>query len=207
MNKPCRYFLSFFLCLFIFCLCNKAVAQDILDSAGKRVTLPPPSKKTKRDSLFLSHSPKKAGIRSAIIPGWGQAYNRRYWKIPIVYGALGVSGGVFVYNVNWYKRTRFAYKTLFNRDTANYQKIHPLLQGYVLNNDAAGLQYNRNEFRRNVDYSVLVFLLLWGLNVIDATVDAHLRTFDVSPDLSLQLKAGYSDIAKTNGISLVFTFK
>ncbi|MBD0286433.1 MAG: hypothetical protein ICV79_13555, partial [Flavisolibacter sp.] len=86
-------------------MCNKAVAQDILDSAGKRVTLPPPSKKTKRDSLFLSHSPKKAGIRSAIIPGWGQAYNRRYWKIPIVYGALGVSGGVFIYNVNWYKRT------------------------------------------------------------------------------------------------------
>jgi hypothetical protein len=50
---------------------------------------------------------------------------------------------------------------------------------------------------------VLVFLILWGLNVVDASVDAHLKSFDVSPDLSLQLKAGYSDMARTNGVSLV----
>jgi hypothetical protein len=53
----------------------------------------------------------------------------------------------------------------------------------------------------------LVFILLWGLNVIDAAVDAHLKNFDVSPDLSLQFRAGYSDMARTNGISLVLTFK
>jgi hypothetical protein len=65
----------------------------------------------------------------------------------------------------------------------------------------------RDEFRRYVDYSALVFILLWGLNVIDAAVDAHLKNFDVSPDLSLQFRAGYSDMARTNGISLVLTFK
>jgi peroxiredoxin family protein len=58
-----------------------------------------------------------------------------------------------------------------------------------------------------MDYSVLVFLLFWGLNVIDASVDAHLRSFDVSPDLSLRFKAGHSDLARTNGFSLVLTLK
>ena len=63
----------------------------------------------------------------------------------------------------------------------------------------------RDEFRRYVDYSALIFILFWGLNVVDATVDAHLKGFDVSPDLSLHLKAGYSDFAKTNGVSKEFS--
>jgi hypothetical protein len=54
---------------------------------------------------------------------------------------------------------------------------------------------------------VLVFVLFWGLNVVDAAVDAHLKTFDVSPDLGLRFKAGYSDLARTNGFSIVLTFK
>jgi peroxiredoxin family protein len=58
-----------------------------------------------------------------------------------------------------------------------------------------------------MDYSVLVFLLFWGLNVIDASVDAHLRSFDVSRVLGLLFKAGYSDLARTNGVSLVLSFK
>ncbi|HEX2682930.1 MAG TPA: DUF5683 domain-containing protein, partial [Ferruginibacter sp.] len=61
----------------------------------------------------------------------------------------------------------------------------------------------RNQVRQNVDYSALFFILFWGLNVVDATVDAHLKTFDVSDDLSLQIRAGYSPLANTNGISLV----
>ncbi len=64
------------------------------------------------------------------------------------------------------------------------------------------LRYYRNQFRRDIDYSALFFLLLWGLNVMDAAVDAHLKTFDVGPDLSLQLKAGYSEMANTNGLSV-----
>ena len=65
------------------------------------------------------------------------------------------------------------------------------------------LRFNRNEFRRNIDYTVLVFIALWGLNVVDATVDAHLKSFDVSPDLSLRIKPGHSEMANTSGLSLV----
>src|SRR5690606_33128321 len=65
-------------------------------------------------------TPRGATIRSAIIPGWGQAYNNRYWKIPIVYGALGTTAAVFSYNLRYYKKIRFAYTTLINKDSANF---------------------------------------------------------------------------------------
>ena len=65
----------------------------------------------------------------------------------------------------------------------------------------------RNAVRQNVDYCVVFFVLVWGLNVADAAVDAHLKSFDVSDDLSIQFKAGYSPMARTNGLSLVMTIK
>ena len=126
------------------------------------------------------------------------------WKLPIVYGALGVSAGVFFYNLGFYKDTRFAYKVKYNMrvnhtDSALYANIIPLLKPL----SEESLRTYRNRYRRDIDYSVLFFLILWGINVIDASVDAHLKSFDVSPDLSLQFKPGYSELAKTNGLSIV----
>ena len=69
------------------------------------------------------------------------------------------------------------------------------------------LRSYRDEFRRNIDYSILAIILLWGLNVVHATVDAHLKAFDVNPDLSLQFKLGPSHMAGTTGVSLVLAFK
>lgn len=135
------------------------------------------------------------------------SFVKKYWKLPVIYGALGTSAGVFFYNVNWYKRTRFAYTTLRNKDSANFKNIHPQLQFLVTRNDLSYLQQQRNSFRRDVDYSVLFFIALWGLNVIDATVDAHLKGFDISPDLSLRIQPGFSELAGTKGISLVLVFK
>jgi hypothetical protein len=194
------------LCFYLLVYCTTSFSQVIIDSAGNRIEGITITDR-KVDSVLLVHSPKKAAIKSAILPGLGQAYNKKYWKIPLVYGALGTATGIFVYNVTWYRRTRFAYKILSTKDTANYNQIYYKLQGYVRNNDPAGLQYYRNEFRRNVDYSVIGFILVWGLNVIDASVDAHLKGFDVSPDLSLKIKPGYSQLGETNGISLVLMFK
>lgn len=159
--------------------------------------------KITKDTSAKKHSPRVAAIRSAIVPGLGQIYNKKYWKLPIVYGALGTCAGVFVYNMQWYKRTRFAYTTLATNDVANYPNVHPKLQFLINRGDASTLQYLRNQYRRDIDYSVLFFLLLWGLNVVDATVDAHLKSFDVSPDLSLQFKPGRSELAGTNGLSVV----
>lgn len=180
-----------------------------------KVDSPVVRNKSKVDSVMLHHSPKKAAIRSAIVPGWGQFYNKKYWKIPIVYGALGVSAGVFVFNLQNYKDFRFAYKATIEAqprfvngqtipgDSTNYRKIKPELQA-LREND---LRTYRDYYRRNIDYSAIVFILLWGLNVVDATVDAHLKAFDVSPDLSFRFRFGQSQMAGTTGVSLVLAFK
>lgn len=156
------------------------------------------------DSAIKAHNPKKAAIRSAIVPGLGQIYNKKYWKLPIIYGALGTCTGIFFYNLGNYKDTRFAYRVKYNMrvngtDSALFSQIKSKLKPL----DEESLRYYRNQFRRDIDYSVLFFILLWGLNVVDATVDAHLKSFDVSPDLSLQFKPGYSELARTNGLSIV----
>jgi len=162
-----------------------------------------PKNVNKYDSAQATHSPRKAAIRSAILPGLGQIYNKKYWKLPLVYGALGASGAVFVYNITNYKDTRFAYRVKYNMrvngtDSLLFNSIKSNLQPLP----EESLRYYRDQFRRDIDYSVLFFLLLWGLNVVDATVDAHLKTFDVGPDLSLQFKAGFSELAQTNGFSI-----
>jgi len=169
------------------------------------------------DSTWYNHSPRKATIRSAIIPGWGQAYNKQYWKIPFIYGALGTTAVVFVYNLDNYHDLRLAYSGHYKAsqpvppnsppgtkpDSTDYFLMKPKYQKY----DAESIRYYRDEFRKNIDYSVLVFLIFWGLNVADAAAAAHLRTFDVSPDLSLRIKPGRSYMGGTNGISLVLAFK
>ena len=180
--------------------------DDSLAAASKSLKVKDDAKK---DTAKLKpHSPKTAAIRSAIFPGLGQIYNKKYWKLPIVYGALGVSAGIFFYNLKNYKDTRFAYKVRYNMrvsktDSALFSQIRSYLQPL----SEESLRFYRNQYRRDIDYSALFFLALWGLNVVDATVDAHLKNFDVSPNLSLRLKPGYSELAGTNGISLVLSRK
>ena len=174
----------------------------------------------KIDSVLRVHSPRTAAIRSAILPGLGQVYNKKYWKLPLVYGALGTTAYIFFDNLKTYRDLRFTYAAKYKaglppfdpafpdrpgpfRDSTDYVKI----KSQYVNLDLQFLRYHRDEFRRNIDYSVLVFILFWGLQVVDATVDAHLKSFDVSPDLSFKMKPGYSAFAQTNGVSLVLTFK
>lgn len=163
----------------------------------------------KADTARKKHSPRKAAIRSAIVPGWGQVYNGKLWKVPVVYTALGIPAYLFIDNIKWYRRTKYAYAVAASRTTNidSLNKVHPQLRPFVDAGQETSLQNYRNEFRRNVDYSALFFLLLWGLNVVDATVDAHLKDFDVSPDLSFKIKPGFSEMGNTYGISLVLKRK
>jgi hypothetical protein len=176
-----------------------------LDSTGRKTTTAVIDSSNGQATVkkVRVYSPGKAALRSAILPGLGQIYNKKYWKLPIVYGALGISGGVFAFNLKWYKRTRFAYKVLVTNDVANFPRVHKDLQIFIDRKDANTLSYARDQYRKNIDYSVLFIVVMWGLNVVDAAVDAHLKAFDVSPDLSFQFKPGYSEMAGTNGMSLV----
>lgn len=148
-----------------------------------------------------AYNPRIAIVRSAIIPGWGQYTNKKYWKIPIVYGALITTGVIFIKNVQTYKDAKQAY--LYATDTIpgnDYLIKEPY---YSVRSQPERIRSYRNSVRQNVDYSVLFFILFWGINVADAAVDAHLKTFDVSDDISIRLKAGYSPMARTSGLSLI----
>lgn len=148
-----------------------------------------------------AYNPRIATYRSAILPGWGQATNKKYWKIPVVYAALGVTTYIFFRNLKQFNEAKNAYANSIDGDTSNdYQIPQPY---YTVKDQPERIKSFRNQVRQNVDYSALFFILFWGLNVVDATVDAHLKTFDVSDDLSLQIKPGYSRLANTNGISIV----
>jgi hypothetical protein len=215
LNK-CRAYTLFFL---LACLVVTQAVRAQADSTKREIpvdSIPllaaPVRNPSRFDSVLKHHSPRKAAIRSAILPGLGQIYNKKYWKLPIVYGALGLSGTVFIYNLKNYRDLRFAYKAKIEAiptganpspDSTNYFKIDPLL----VNIDVNSLRSYRDEFRKNIDYSALLFLVLWGLNVVDATVDAHLKAFDISPDLSLKFRFGHSEMAGTTGLSLVMTLK
>lgn len=151
------------------------------------------------------HDPRKATIRSAILPGWGQIYNRAYWKLPLVYGALGITGYIFNYNRVQYNKVKFAYFALVNKDSAKYPLVaDTVLRKFVYDGNSYALQNYRNEFRKDIDYSVLFFLFFWALNVVDATVDGHLKDFDVSNDLSIKIKPAFYTLPTTPlGVSVV----
>ena len=162
------------------------------------------TKEISRDSIIEKRfNPRKAVLRSAILPGWGQFYNKKYWKIPIVYGALGITAAVFFYNLKTYKQLRDAviYRTADN--AVDSARVAPDLQPF----DTESIRQNRDVFRQNIDYSVLVFIGFWVLNIIDADVDANLKAFDVSPNISMKLKPAFNYSTNSPGISLVFFFK
>ncbi len=171
---------------------------------------------TETDSIKLKNphhrSPSKAAIRSAVLPGWGQVYNKKVWKVPIVYAALGGTAWYFFDNLGWFKDFRLGYNVAVGiakrGDSTGYDRIkRPEVRRAVNNQQQNQLKFYRDDFRKNIDYSAIYFVLAWALNVVDAAVDAHLSTFDVSPNLTLKIHPGYSEMARTNGLSLVLVFK
>jgi hypothetical protein len=191
----------FLLSLFLY---SKSSAQQIpdttinkaQDSTGRKNILT-------LDTSAQIHNPKIATFRSAVLPGWGQAYNKKYWKIPIIYGALGVTAGVFAYNLKTYKRLKEAIILRSDTDPLNDTLVYKDFR----NLSTESIRSYRNSYRQNVDYSVLFFIAFWALNVVDATVDAHLKSFDVSDNISLGIKPRYDPAVKTGNLSFVFSFK
>jgi len=130
------------------------------------------------DSLYRIRV-KQATHRSLLIPGWGQAYNRSYWKIPVVYGLIGISGAQASNYHKQYIRFRDAYRIRVDGDTSTIDE-------YALTQTNALLKSNRDAFRQGRDTFILLTLGSYLLQLVDAAVDAHLSSFTVGDDLSLQ---------------------
>lgn len=135
------------------------------------------------DTVFVlktrEHKPRVAVISSAILPGAGQAYNRKYWKIPIIYGTGSVLYYFYDYNQKTYERFREAY----NQKSAGETPTDPDLKDMELST----LEFYRDNYRRNRDYNVIFMGLLYVANIVDAMVDAHMYKYDISRNLTMQI--------------------
>jgi hypothetical protein len=138
------------------------------------------------------HSPKKATIYSAILPGLGQAYNKKYWKIPLIYAGFGTIGYFIGWNNGFYSTYKQAYSDFTDDDPATDSYLDlDATQYYDLENPTdslnfkTGLSKQSDYYRRNRDLLIISMIGFYGLNIIDASVDAHLFDFDISEDLTL----------------------
>lgn len=162
-----------------------------------------------KDSVAIADSLRREKTRrvtrhSAIVPGWGQFDNKQPWKVPFIYGGLGVTTYLFFDNVKVYNELKQAY--IYRTDTipGNDDQIPAEYQPLSTNS----IRFYRDEYRKNVDYSVLAFIIIWGLNVVDATVFAHLRDFDVSDKISMRLKMpSYNPANGQSNLGLSFKLK
>ncbi len=160
---------------FSFCFAQQITADSTI---GKKTTV---------DSTALKHSPKKAALYSALLPGLGQAYNKKYWKIPIVYAIGGVMGYFIIDNNKQYNRYKSAYLTRLDGDETTVDAF----AGTYTDED---LRLLKNYYRRNRDLSYIVAGMVYVLNIVDASVDAHLFNFNVSDDLSLKISPAVSPV-------------
>ena len=196
--------------VFIFLSCFSLFAQNKKDDDSKLGKLP---KEVVIDSLVEIRkpinplSPAKAAFYSAVLPGLGQAYNKKYWKIPIIYGALGT--GIYFYTTNnkSYNRYRDAYKSRlagFTNDEFYFDS-----QGNQLTTPRVtteSLQRAQKLFRKNKEVSLLVLMGMYALNIIDANVDAHLLQYNVDDNLSLTPHFKINEIDATSNLGLTLNF-
>ncbi len=198
MRKHSIITISIFL-LFIFSVKISAQKDTISDNgikAKKQITI--------AKNTYNPLSPSKAAFYSAIFPGMGQVYNKKYWKVPIVWGALGTSIYFYLDNNKEYKR----YRRAFRQREAGLQDEFTLDNGTVLIS-RNGLINAQRVLRDNRDLSLLVTIILYTLQIVEASVNAHLLQFNTSDRLSFKpvivpgiMTAGEPIV----GMSLKYTF-
>jgi hypothetical protein len=147
---------------------------------------------------LLPKDPKKATMLSAILPGAGQVYNGKTWKVPILYAGILTDVYFIQYNHKRYERFRDA---LFALDKGEPNQFPSL--------NRAALVRNVDYWRQNRDLTLLLMLGIYALNLVDANVDAHLSGFDISEDLTLKIapQIGTLSASSTTGLSFTLQFK
>jgi hypothetical protein len=141
-------------------------------------------------------TPAKAAFYSAILPGLGQAYNKKYWKIPIVYGAIGISMYYYIDSNQKYHQYRDAYK---RRLEGFYDDEFSYL-------DESRLISAQKFYQRNRDLSALFVVGFYALNIIDANVDAALIQFNVNENLSFRPDVYMNDVTLKANLGLTFNY-
>ena len=181
----------------------KIQIADSLDAANKKElkkieqptpivvktdTVPPPVQDLNK-KLFVPN-PTKATWLAVVFPGGGQIYNRKYWKLPIIYGGFAGCAYALSWNGKMYKDYSQAYLDIMdsNQNTKSYEDLLPPNAQYNEEQLKNTLKRRKDSFRRFRDLSIFAFIGVYLISIIDAYVDAELSNFDISPDLSMKLE-------------------
>ncbi len=153
----------------------------------------------------IEHSPRKATIYSAVLPGLGQVYNKKYWKVPIVYAGFTALAYSLTFSDAKYSLYLNEYSNRLNKDSLNFKS------GLDQYSDDNILEL-KNYYQRNRELSIIGFVIWYTLNIVDATVDGHLYSFDISDNLSMNvspyfIKDNYFSNTFTSGFHLTLTPK
>lgn len=151
-----------------------------------------------KDSVII---PKRSAMYSMLFPGLGQINNKQYWKLPVVYGLLGVGIYAFQYNLKGYNEFRKIYADRLNNKFGDrYQTIYPSLD------EVRGM---RDFHKKYLDMTVLLSVLGYGLQIMDANVFAHLKDFDISDNIAFRAKPYIqsSPLGIHPGLGIVLHFK
>ena len=150
------------------------------------------------------HSPKLATYLSAAVPGAGQVFNKKYWKVPIIYA--GFAGGIYLNN--YYNKKYQTYKDSLN--SIEVLKVDTTLIVYGKSLNKLQIQEGRNYYRKNRDLIRICTVVWYALNIVDACVDAYLFDYDMSDNLSLHISPDFNYYNKQSyyaGATLRFTLK
>jgi len=199
-----KFFLTF--PVFLFFIPLVIIAQEISDTTSTSVDKQDPlvlasDEVIEIETDTLENRPSTAALYSAALPGLGQAYNRKYWKIPILYGGGMVVAYFINYNQQLLKQYRDGLIALIDQDDRT-QPFDPRL-------DEKDYQRAVDYWRRNRDLLMIGGVLLYIINIVDAHVDAHLELFTVDDDISLNLEPSFNQtVMQTNliGLSLKLRF-
>ena len=161
----------------------------------KESEVPADSLKKEIDQKIWIPNPTKATWLALVIPGGGQIYNRKYWKLPIFYGGFAGCAYALTWNSKMYKDYSTAYKDAMNGNMQSSSITDLLPPGYKISETQLKelLRKRKDTYRRYRDLSIFAFIGVYLLSVIDAYVDAELSNFDITPDLSMKVEPAVID--------------
>jgi hypothetical protein len=198
-----------FAIILLFLSSEKLMAQDSLRVANDSLQMDAVPDTVALKSYAARYDPRKALLYAAVVPGLGQIYNKKYWKLPLVYGGFFGIG----YAINFYQQNYKEYKVQLyynldhgledDNDLNTDQKTNP--SGYT----TGQLRTIVDKSRRERDFWVIMMGAMYILQMVDAHVDAHLKEFDLNPNLRVSIQPGMDQselLGRQNSLALVIKF-